>query len=77
MAPLYDYLCKECGLVEEIQHKMAEAPEVKCRCGSDMAKTITGTSFQLIGGGWFADGYAARAPVAKKPPRVGGKHGTK
>ena len=51
----YDYLCPECGHVEEdIQHGMTETPEIKCpKCDTLMGQIISGGSGTIYkGNGW-------------------------
>ena len=60
---LYDYKCKnsECDTVIEVSHKITESPEIKCeKCGSEMAKLISASSFKLKGEGWYANGYSGK-----------------
>lgn len=58
--PVYEYECKKCETVFEIQQKIADAPLTCCPdCGSPVRKLMSTTSFQLKGGGWYADGYAS------------------
>lgn len=69
--PIYEYQCSHCGHLAEITQKFSDPPLSACpECGSDeVKKLISRTSFQLKGGGWFADGYAAPAPKAKAEPK--------
>jgi putative FmdB family regulatory protein len=57
--PTYDYICKECTHEWEAEQSIKDEPLVLCpRCGKPEAKRLIGTtSFQLLGGGWYADGY--------------------
>ena len=58
--PVYEYECRECEKVFEIQQKMADAPLTVCPdCTGPVTKLISMNSFQLKGGGWYADGYAS------------------
>ena len=58
--PVYEYECKVCENVFEIQQKMADAPLTVCPdCTGPVTKLISMNSFQLKGGGWYADGYAS------------------
>jgi putative FmdB family regulatory protein len=60
--PVYEYECKECENVFEIQQKMADAPLAACpECTGPVTKLISMNSFRLKGGGWYADGYASSA----------------
>lgn len=48
----YDYRCND-GHVFEVEHPMAEEPEVTCKCGLRGRKTITETPFFFCN--WKAD----------------------
>jgi len=40
--PTYDYWCKKCDVVEEVNHGMAETPEIECpKCKGKMKRIIT------------------------------------
>ena len=56
--PIYEYRCKSCGTVIEVIQRFADRPLRKCRsCSGRLQKLISRTSFQLKGGGWYAQGY--------------------
>ncbi len=58
--PVYEYECKKCDKVFEVQQKMSEAPLTECpECQAPVKKLMSVNSFQLKGGGWYADGYAS------------------
>jgi putative FmdB family regulatory protein len=58
--PVYEYECNECQKVFEVQQKMADKPLSECpECKGEVKKLISSSSFQLKGGGWYADGYAS------------------
>ncbi len=70
--PVYEYECKECMKVFEVQQKMADKPLSVCpECGAPVKKLVSMSSFQLRGGGWYADGYSNTSggakPEAAKP----------
>jgi putative FmdB family regulatory protein len=57
--PLYEYDCERCGTFEVTQ-KMNEPPLTTHEgCGEKVTKLISRSSFQLKGGGWYADGYSS------------------
>jgi putative FmdB family regulatory protein len=61
--PVYEFECPE-GTVTERLVKMG-TPSIKCPdCGRKAKKIISSCSFELKGGGWYADGYAS--PREKK-----------
>lgn len=65
--PVYEYECNSCEKVFEVQQKMSDAPFKKCpECAGELKKLISTNSFQLKGGGWYADGYSS--PGANKAP---------
>ncbi|OGG94025.1 MAG: hypothetical protein A2508_05620 [Candidatus Lambdaproteobacteria bacterium RIFOXYD12_FULL_49_8] len=69
--PLYEYQCQACGKQQELIRKIAEADDKTCpACGAEgLERQTSRTSFQLKGGGWYSDGYAAPASAceAAKP----------
>lgn len=66
--PTYEYLCTDCANQwEEIQKISEPALEVCPKCGKTTAKRqISGGSFILKGGGWYADLYSSS-------PKKGGR----
>ncbi|WP_028584640.1 FmdB family zinc ribbon protein [Desulfogranum mediterraneum] len=57
--PVYEYECAGCEKVFEVQQRMADGPlEICPECGGPVKKLISMSSFQLKGGGWYADGYS-------------------
>lgn len=72
--PVYEYECDSCGKVFEVQQRMADAPLTRCpECDGTVKKVMSMSSFQLKGGGWYADGYAsarkdAGTSTAATPP---------
>jgi len=64
--PVYEYECKDCMKVFEVQQKMADKPLSVCpECGAPVKKLMSMSSFQLRGGGWYADGYSNTSGGAK------------
>jgi len=58
--PIYEYECLKCGKRHEIMQKISAAPLTACpRCGGELRKLISNTSFVLKGTGWYATDYAA------------------
>ena len=56
--PMYEYQCKECGLVFEARQKFSDPPLTECReCNGEVAKLISQAGFALKGGGWYDQGY--------------------
>ena len=64
--PVYEYECSKCRKVFEVQQKMADAPLVSCpECKGEVRKLVSMSSFQLKGGGWYADGYSSSGTSPK------------
>lgn len=64
--PVYEYECKECDRVFEVQQKMTDKPLSNCpECQAPVKKLMSMSSFQLKGGGWYADGYSSGSGAAK------------
>ena len=61
--PVYDYQCDECGHVFEVTKKRSEPNPSECpQCGAaDPRRTISATSFQLKGSGWYVTDYKSAA----------------
>ena len=52
--PVYEYECKECNKIFEVQQKMADKPLTNCpECNEPVKKLVSMSSFQLKGGGWY------------------------
>lgn len=67
--PVYEYECKQCNKVFEVQQKMADKPLSNCpECQGPVKKLVSMSSFQLRGGGWYADGYSTSSGAAKAAP---------
>jgi putative FmdB family regulatory protein len=73
--PIYEYVCEACGTLTELMQKVSEPPPSKCPdCGSKkIARLVSRTSFQLRGGGWYADLYSSPQKDAKKPSPAAGE----
>ena len=57
--PVYEFECPE-GTVTERLVKM-DTQSIECpECGRKAKKIISSCSFELKGGGWYADGYASK-----------------
>lgn len=74
--PIYEFVCEACGRLAEVMQKLSDPAPACPECGERrMARTVSRTSFQLKGGGWYADLYASAkkdAPAAGEKPAAGG-----
>jgi putative FmdB family regulatory protein len=58
--PLYEFQCPKDGtIVEEFVQMGTESVECP-KCHEKATRIISNCSFSLKGGGWYADGYAAK-----------------
>lgn len=56
--PFYEFQCPE-GIVTESLVPM-DTKSIKCpHCNRKAKKIMSACSFKLVGGGWYADGYAS------------------
>ena len=56
--PIYEYECADCDKVMEVRQRISDPPLESCpECGGKVKKLVSVSSFQLKGGGWYADGY--------------------
>lgn len=82
--PIYEYVCEKCGSRIEIIQRVGDAPPKRCRkCRGKLQKSISRTSFQLKGSGWYATDYSRKhsapgndapgkdAPAKDKPEKSG------
>lgn len=57
--PIYEYECENCGKTEEHLQKFSDAPMTTCiKCGGNLHKLISQSSFHLKGTGWYVTDYA-------------------
>ena len=60
--PIYEYECTSCCNVFEVFQRMTEDQLTDCPdCSGPVKKLVSMTSFQLKGGGWYADGYSSKS----------------
>lgn len=74
--PIYEFVCESCGRLLEVMQKVSDPPPAACpECGEGrMARTVSRTSFQLKGGGWYSDLYAStRARPGGSEPATASK----
>ena len=61
--PVYEFQCK-CGQITEELVRM-DTKTIECpKCHEQAKKIISACSFELKGGGWYADGYASTSGKA-------------
>ena len=68
--PIYKYLCEKCGCHIEVIQKISDAPLKRCsKCRGKLEKTVSRTSFQLKGSGWYVTDYSSKeSPASKGAP---------
>lgn len=70
--PVYEYECSTCKKTFEVNQHITDAPLSACpECGQPVRKLISTSSFQLKGGGWYADGYTHEHGSAPSCPHSG------
>jgi putative FmdB family regulatory protein len=57
--PIYEYRCKKCGKIIEVERKMEDRNKrLMCKdCNKKMEKIVSKGSFVLTGSGWYATDY--------------------
>ncbi len=64
--PIYEYECQKCKKVTEAWQSISDEPLASCPdCHGSLKKLISSSSFQLKGGGWYADGYCSASNKVK------------
>lgn len=53
--PIYEYVCKRCGLEKDVLQKLSDAPLTTCpQCHEEtFSKKISAAGFRLSGTGWY------------------------
>lgn len=52
--PIYEFKCKNCGEVFEVLvMKEGDSPDKCEKCGGELEKLVSLSSFRLLGSGWF------------------------
>lgn len=75
--PIYEYECSTCEKVFEVQQRMSDDPLATCPdCQGAVKKLVSVSSFQLKGGGWYADGYRGESNGVGKSGTAAGKKET-
>jgi len=65
--PVYEYCCAACNHQFELRQKFSDAPADQCpKCGGAVYKMVSASAFSFKGGGWYGDGYNAKAD---EPPK--------
>lgn len=60
--PIYEYQCETCEEVIEAWQSLSDKPMTTCpSCSGTLKKLVSMSSFQLKGGGWYADGYSSKS----------------
>lgn len=60
--PIYEYVCARCDGTIEVMQKVSDPapnPCPSCGAGESLTKIVSRSSFQLKGGGWYADLYSS------------------
>ncbi len=67
--PIYEYECKNCGMVTEELQSFSDQPLKKCpHCKKNkLEKLISLSSFKLEGTGWYATDYVHKPGI---PPQA-------
>ena len=59
--PIYEYICEKCGSHIEVIQRISDAPPKRCtKCRGKLEKTVSRTSFQLKGSGWYVTDYSGK-----------------
>jgi len=79
--PIYEYRCPRCGHELEVMQKVSDPPPERCpKCNQagPLERLMSRTSFQLKGGGWYADLYGSKKKDSSSSsgPTSGGSAGT-
>ncbi len=74
--PIYEYECSDCGALTEAWQKITDPPLEKCdKCGGQLRKLISQSTFHLKGTGWYVTDYASKSPGSSRPEKGKGAKG--
>jgi putative FmdB family regulatory protein len=60
--PIYEYQCENCSRQFEVMQRMTEPPLTLCeKCGGQVRRLISQTSFVLKGSGWYVTDYPSES----------------
>jgi len=63
--PIYEYRCEKCGSHIEVIQKISDPPLKRCsKCRGKLEKTLSRTSFQFKGSGWYVTDYSRKKEPA-------------
>jgi putative FmdB family regulatory protein len=63
--PVYEFECADGHITEELV-PMGTKNTLCTKCNKKARKIISPCSFELKGGGWYADGYSSRSATSNK-----------
>ena len=57
--PIYEYVCRACGVERDVMQKISDAPLTACpQCEAEaFEKKVSAAGFQLKGGGWYVTDF--------------------
>jgi len=66
LMPLYEYQCKDCGVVSEVIQKFSDAPLSECaNCDGRVERLVSAPAIQFKGSGWYITDYAKSGKGSK------------
>lgn len=72
--PIYEYHCHKCDEVFQVKQKIHdEKLTTHERCGGELERLISSTSFVLKGTGWYKTDYAGGASAKAAGSESGGE----
>lgn len=77
--PIYEYKCAKCGNELEVMQKVSDPAPAECpQCHEQhsLERLMSRTSFQLKGGGWYADLYGSAKKSESSTASSGSATGT-
>ena len=75
--PIYEYKCEKCGSHIEVIQKISDPPLKRCsKCRGKLEKTLSRTSFQFKGSGWYVTDYSGKKEPAGASEATGAKSKT-
>ncbi|MBI4851679.1 MAG: transcriptional regulator [Acidobacteria bacterium] len=66
--PIYEYKCEKCNSIIEKIQKFSDPLLTECeKCGGNLNKLLSQSSFALKGSGWYVTDYAKKTTGVSEP----------
>ena len=65
--PIYEYHCDKCKKIQEHLILNGDDEPQGCKCGGNLKRVLSRSSFHLKGSGWYVTDYKNKPSPKRKP----------